>query len=277
MLLNWLKRPYPFVENFLSKLTLTLGLSLIAFLFLYFFRPFNLDIVESDWYMFGFGLCSLISLGIHFLILPIFLPRLFNTESWTVGKQIVFVLSMTFWIGVINFYYNSIVGAEISPQYSLTTMVFMALAVGILPIITMTYFIEIYENNKNKSLAKGIKLPEVIKVQDFIHIVSKSNQQEHLNILSSALIYVESNKNYCSIYYLFQGNVKQYMMRITLKDLIEQIKERPKFIRCHRSFVINKEHIEKVEGNARSLLIKLKYIENQIPVSRKFDKSLLDF
>jgi hypothetical protein len=194
-----------------------------------------------------------------------------------VGKQIVFVLSMTFWIGVINFYYNSIVGAEISPQYSLTTMVFMALAVGILPIITMTYFIEIYENNKNKSLAKGIKLPEVIKVQDFIHIVSKSNQQEHLNILSSALIYVESNKNYCSIYYLFQGNVKQYMMRITLKDLIEQIKERPKFIRCHRSFVINKEHIEKVEGNARSLLIKLKYIENQIPVSRKFDKSLLEF
>lgn len=64
-------------------------------------------------------------------------------------------------------------------------------------------------------------------------------------------------------------------MRITLKKVAKILEQYPQFVRCHRSYLVNKYQILKVEGNARSLQVYFKQIDNVVPVSRSFPKELL--
>ncbi len=276
MLRKWLNSPYPFVNDLLTRILLTILLAFIAFLFLFYFRPFQLDIVESKIYFIGFGMTGLLGMGIVYVIGPFIFPSLFDPEKWNIRKQIVFISAITFMIGVFNYLYNSTIGAEIAPQYSLLKMLSFTLAVGILPILVLTYVFEKYEKKKNQYIASNIQVPEEKQKEDTLAIIPDANKDEKLDILCSAFLYAESHKNYCLVYYLFQGSTHKKLLRLSLKNLNEQLDNKSQFVRCHRSYVINIEHIENIIGNARSLEIKLKHIEKNIPVSRTFDKKKLE-
>lgn len=275
MLTKWLNRPYPFIDDLSVKILLTLLLGVIAFLFLYLFRPFNLDIVDSFYFMLGYGVTSALGVGFHMLVLPFLFPKHFNNENWTIWKQIIYICSMTLMIAVLNYLHTSIIGAEIAPQYDLMTMIIMTFGVGIIPIIVFTYVSEKYATKQNEFIAKSIQLPVEKQEEDTLTVTSQTNNDDVTTILRSAFLYAESDKNYSELHYLFQGEVKKKLIRVSLKNLIDQWKDSPQCIRCHRSFIVNKEQIKSVSGNARSLLINLNHIEKPIPVSRGFDKSLL--
>ena len=247
----------------------------IFFLFLYFFRPFNLDIVDSFYFMLGYGVTAAIGVGINLLILPFLFPKQFNNEHWTIIKQILFICSIVLAIAVLNYLHTSINGADFAPQYDLITMIFMTLGVGIIPIIVFTYVSEKYATKRNQSIANSIQLPIEKLQEDTLSITSQTNKDDITTILRSAFLYAESDKNYCELHYLFQGEVKKKLIRISLKNLCEQWEDSPQCVRCHRSFIVNKEHIKAIQGNARSVLISLNHVEMSIPVSRGFDKSLL--
>ena len=275
MLRKWLYRPYPFIDDLSVKILLTLLLGVISFLFLYFFRPFNLDIVDSFYFMLGYGITATIGVGINLLLLPFLLPRQFDNENWTILKQIVFICFIVLTIAVLNYFHTSINGADIAPQHDLITMIFMTFGVGIIPIIIFTFVSEKYETKRNKSFAESIQLPVEKQKEDTLSITSQTNKDDVTTILRSAFLYAESDKNYCELHYLFQGEVKKKLIRVSLKNLCEQWKDSSQCIRCHRSFIVNKEHIKEITGNARSVLISLNHVEKSIPVSRGFDKSLL--
>ena len=76
MILNWLKKPYPFVTDTSIKWALSMMIGLICFLFLAAFRPFGLDDVDSVTFIAGFGLTAFISMVVHYFILP----RIFGTK-----------------------------------------------------------------------------------------------------------------------------------------------------------------------------------------------------
>ena len=60
-------------------------------------------------------------------------------------------------------------------------------------------------------------------------------------------------------------------MTNTLHMSLQQVKL-PNFhiIRCHRSFVVNLDHVIEVGGNAQGLKLHLNMLEDYIPVSRKY-------
>lgn len=92
-------------------------------------------------------------------------------------------------------------------------------------------------------------------------------QQEHLLLL-------EAQDNYVAIFHLDQGQVKKVLIRSSLKKLEEQIKE-TSLLRCHRSYIVNTIHIQKVKGNAHQLQLSIEYFPQKIPVSRSYVQAIL--
>lgn len=77
------------------------------------------------------------------------------------------------------------------------------------------------------------------------------------------VLYFESSGNYVSI--VFQG--KKLLAYLTLKSLEEQL-PRNRFIKVHRSFIINFSKVEKIEDNQVTVG------DKQVPVSRSYADAL---
>lgn len=68
------------------------------------------------------------------------------------------------------------------------------------------------------------------------------SRQVRLVLLKDALLYVKAQENYVRIFYLDNGNVKDYAMRSTMRA-ISPLLEHYGFYRCHRSYFVNPAHI----------------------------------
>ncbi|GLR17625.1 LytTR family DNA-binding domain-containing protein [Portibacter lacus] len=275
-MLKWLKKPYPFLVNPVVQLALSMLVGLICFLFLLVFRPFGLEQVDDVTYIFGFGVIGFLVLGVHYFIFPRIFRRYFDEEQWTIWKQLLLFASIIFLIGSGIYIYNSTIGLSISPQYSLGRFIYFAFAVGILPIIFMTYFIEKVAAQRNITLAQSIELSHVEEIEKSILVKSENQSEEDLELKISQFIYAKASGNYSEIYFYTDLGVEHRLMRVTLKSVQDLFESGGRILRCHKSYLINKDHIESVEGNARSLMLKLTDIPLPLPISRSISKADLE-
>lgn len=79
------------------------------------------------------------------------------------------------------------------------------------------------------------------------------------------ILYVESDKKYCTII----TKTKKYVLRTALKNLYEQLKDN-NFIRIHRSYLINKNHITHIDTQNQNILIG----EKEISIGRYYQENL---
>ena len=56
----------------------------------------------------------------------------------------------------------------------------------------------------------------------------------------------------------------------TIKQIEEQLKNYGFFVRCHRAYIINMNHIDSIEGNAKGYKLQLLNVSKEIPVSRTY-------
>ena len=90
----------------------------------------------------------------------------------------------------------------------------------------------------------------------------------------SDFIYVGSTGNYVQVFYMVKNELKSVLLRNTLKQIEEQVKDCPSIIKCHRAFLVNRDRILQVKGNSQGLRLILKDTSDEIPVSRNYSKSL---
>ena len=83
---------------------------------------------------------------------------------------------------------------------------------------------------------------------------SKSVQGEKIRFLDErgnvklivsqiSILYIQSDENYLRIYYLDEGKINTYLLRSSMKR-IEELCSKNGLIRCHRSYFVNKEHVQ---------------------------------
>ena len=89
----------------------------------------------------------------------------------------------------------------------------------------------------------------------------------------SEFILADSVGYYVMIYHLDDGVLVYKLIRLSLKQLDKQLEDISQIKRCHRSYLINMQHITSIDGNARSLTIRLDKVATSIPVSRSFSKA----
>jgi len=227
----------------------------------------------------AFGLVTvLISLAYDFFCLKILKVER-DVPSWTFKKWIFYVIGLVTCIALGNYLliglisYGMLFNLPIFFQIILGTWI-----IAIFPIVFSGIMIQLRAYKANQVHAANItsSLPssnQEISTNEKITIYSQ-NKKNHLQLNLSDLLCVEAMQNYVSIYFLKEKKIQKEIIRTTLSNVEKQLTD-TSIIRCHRSYLVHPEQIQKVEGNAQGLRLTLNHLENiQIPVSRKYIPAL---
>jgi DNA-binding LytR/AlgR family response regulator len=205
---------------------------------------------------------------------------MFKSKHWTVLKQIIWQVWILVSIGVVNFLYSSFFLSFTNNLKAFLYFQFYTLVVGIMPVVVVTVI------NQNRLLAENLKIANEYN-NDFtantdnapddekVSLVAE-NSKDRLEVNSSDLIYITSTGNYIQAFYQKENELKSIVLRNTLKQTEDQLKENHSMIKCHRAFLVNKNKIVRVKGNSQGLRLVLEGTDEEIPVSRNLSKSLMD-
>ncbi|TPN82066.1 LytR/AlgR family response regulator transcription factor [Aquimarina algicola] len=97
---------------------------------------------------------------------------------------------------------------------------------------------------------------------------TSEEEKIQLEISPDQVLMLKSSGNYIEVFYIDEEKVKSYLVRNTLSNINDKIKDYSFLFRCHRSYVININKIIKVKGNSRGYQISIDGIPHKIPVSR---------
>jgi DNA-binding LytR/AlgR family response regulator len=104
-------------------------------------------------------------------------------------------------------------------------------------------------------------------------LFESENGKEKLSIQADDFIYLTSEDNYISIFFESSGELKNRLLRNTMKR-VEQEFQRSKYIlRCHRSYIINPKKITRVTQESSGIKLMLKG-SIEIPVSAKYEPNI---
>ena len=277
---SFLRQPYPFSDNIRYKVVVCCGVGLFIVLFLGVFEPFGFGELPASlkWmHAFAFGVVTFLVTCFFQTVLPKMLPALFREEEWRSWKEILYLLLTTVFIGAAN--YSLIV--LLYPQNVALANFFRAqvitLEVGIFPILFIVFMKQmalyrryaaealeasssIVADDREKDLPAATPAPPLTLRGD--------NQKEALRLSADELYFIASADNYVKVQYRQAGQLKQTMLRGTLKNLEDQLSTYEQFFRCHRMYLVNLDLVKTVTGNAQGLKLHLSGLEEAIPVSR---------
>lgn len=105
-------------------------------------------------------------------------------------------------------------------------------------------------------------------INDFFFVKSKDDNLKILKVKYSDVIAVESKLNYIMIY----TSGKNIMTYMTLTEVSKIFSVRANFMQLHRSYLINRDHIEMIDGNLVKMVNELR-----IAVGDGYRKVFQDF
>lgn len=124
--------------------------------------------------------------------------------------------------------------------------------------------------DKNKKLKELIQ--EEARTQEAKGMIPFKDDKGNLrfSIKQQDILFLKGADNYVTIYYNDQQKLEHLMLRSTLKQLEEELKEY-NIIRCHRSFMVNIDHIKLIEKQKDGLTIRLDHAKlTEVPVSKTY-------
>ncbi|MCR9249961.1 MAG: LytTR family transcriptional regulator [bacterium] len=138
--------------------------------------------------------------------------------------------------------------------------------------------VELYLSKRNKEQALAIteSLDATSSLEkNVIQIESESKKEETLILDLDQFLFAMADNNYTTIYFMKDAVLRKHLLRVKIKNLQDQLSKYPSILRTHKSFLVNKQKIVSLEGNARSLNIILDGYNGKLPVSRSISRELL--
>tara|TARA_R110002126_G_scaffold291781_1_gene457935 strand:- start:7759 stop:8640 length:882 start_codon:yes stop_codon:yes gene_type:complete len=287
-ILDWLSTPYYFNPSIIFKIKISINFGICVFVFLYVFKPFSLASFGDHvlQYTAAIGVFTFLGSFLMLFIPPLLLPIYFNEDKWTVGKNILFLLIATLFVGSLLWYCSTIYkdGKEL-PTVNLPLFLVYTFLVGAIPIFFSVYFNEKKLRKNRRQKIKEIKkfkekrILENKKTLKTEIIIYSDNQKEKIVFNINDLVYVTSQGNYASFFLKLEDNkLKEKILRVTLSKIEQELEPYTKVIRCHKSYIVNTNFMADISGNARGYLLISNLLSIEIPVSRSFSKqSLMSF
>ena len=202
------------------------------FLFLILYKPFDLSgLLSFEHGGFAFN-CAIIA-AIVLVILLLTRILLWGLRNATDFKRSTYFLWCVGEVGVsslfISLYLMLISGNAFEYIDILPRVITELAAILVFPYIILTLVLESdimarYSQSEPEEISK-------IRFYDEKHNLKFVAE-------SRTVLYIESNENYCSIYYLEGGKVKNFLLRGTMKSMEEECSKHG-ILRCHRSYFIN--------------------------------------
>ena len=282
-MLKILQQPYPFGEKSNIRLLIqSIGEGTFIALFLIFFQPFGV----SEWqdpnknsYLAGYGLITaLCGIILRFAVFKTF-PKYHSEATWNVGKEVLSIMMLILMIAAGNIVYSNLIFKFENGIISFLWMLLAVVIIGIFPAtfgVMLNYIIQLKKFNQ-QIVAHHHHTPEITlaeqvsenKIQNSVLLkLIAENEKDSIELAVDSLYFIESSDNYSTIYFENQGKLQKELLRSSLTRLESQISSE-NIVRCHRSFIVNPDKVEKVTRNAQGYKLHLKSPELLVPDARK--------
>ncbi|MEM9681540.1 MAG: LytTR family DNA-binding domain-containing protein, partial [Bacteroidota bacterium] len=234
------------------------------------------SIAYKHFFLAGFGVAVFFGVATTYFILPKLFREFFRVEKWTIGKEILLQSCCILIISAFNSLHNYNWWRDIDLYQTFLNFLIITTSVGIFPIIGLIFFKERTLAKRNIERARLLSNqfpPEAVEATITVQIQEESVKESPIVMQLTEFVYAQSEGNYITVYYLENIVIMQKLIRLSLKQLEIQLEHLSQIKRCHRSYLINTQHIKAIDGNARSLTIQLDNVATPIPVSRSFTKA----
>lgn len=274
-MLDFLNKPYPFDHDLKTNIRGISGISLGMFLFILFFQPVELESFDFNNRLLiiaGYGVITLIIMAALRILIPWIFPKSFTQENWKLKKEII--LNVSIWIlnATAYAFYTRYVAHVSVTMYLMFKIVVLSIAPVIaLIIINERKFLRKYlmhiTEQKSQNITAGNAT--IDHSSEEVGFYSESRSEKFILKISD-LILIQSADNYVEITYSEDDMIKKILVRNTLKNIEEQLRRYNSIIRCHRTFIVNINHVSKFLGSYQGYRLKLTDIDTEVPVSRQY-------
>lgn len=274
-MLKFLNKPYPFNGDLKHNTKIIFFISVGVFVFLFLFQPLQIDALalrDKYFLVIGLGIITFLSLSLNLLILPSLFSKLLIGSSWSVKKEILWDIWILFTIGFGYFLYYKALGIMVFGF----DMIIKMMLIAIVPISVLIVF------NRNRLLRSHLKLANELNIklkehkslpEKLVHFVS-DYQKDNLSIKVSLILFVRSANNYIEVFWKEDLAVKSQMVRCSLTKAEEILKDDKFIFKCHRSYLANINHIDKIEGSQQGYRLFFEKVDFPVPVSKNYADKL---
>ncbi|GAB3041233.1 LytTR family DNA-binding domain-containing protein [Spirosoma pulveris] len=292
-MVRFLSQPYPIDYSARSQLRKATLIGLFVGLFLLVFQPFGLNLWETPGKalkILGFGAVTFAITVFNFIILRRLFPRLYVEEQWTVGREIVALMVNILLIAVANrLYLGWLLNAEESSGMSWSGMILVTFLIGVFPVTGLVFVsyitqlkkysqaaasLPVHVHNDVTTLARNAPASLAPAPVDATVTLLADNEKDTVTTDAADLLFIESSDNYCTVTYLRNNQVTKPLLRSSLSRLEKQITQ-PYIVRCHRSYIVNLDRVERVTGNAQGYKLHLLSGQFVVPVARQYNETLI--
>ncbi len=270
-----LNQPYPFNNNFKHNLRTISFVCMGFMLIMLYFQPFGINFLSSPkngYFVLVIGLVSAATFFFSTLILPGLFPKLFESDRWTVRKELIWNFCMFAFL-IVGFTLTVMI-IGITSMQSLT--LFRSGALALLPLVLFNLV------NYNHSLKS--KVTQVIDsgrhwlaeerkgahpgIKEHIRLESENGKEIFENDLKNVIL-IQSASNYIEIFYREGSVVRKQMIRQTLNNVESSLSKFSGIKKCHRCCLVNINQVMRLTGSSPNFTLEVVGLDFRIPVSRQ--------
>lgn len=267
---------FSFYSTSKYKLTLCVSITTFFYSFLIFFLPFGVDNYNPNhkytfkflFEIFKFATAILIFSSLNeFVLRPLLLKRISIKAviSWSLWT--LFLLSsVTFLI------YNYLGNWHDYLWISYLGFLINTSAVLIFPIIGTFFF---FRYRTLQSRIEHIVTTKGTSIDGSLLIDFKGQgSSDQITLAISSFLYGKAQNNYVELYYLEENQMKKFLIRSSLHNLVNSI-HTPAVTRCHRSYMVNLLAVKAIKGGSQEMNLYLEPFDIAIPASKSYKDSVL--
>ncbi|MBN2616197.1 MAG: LytTR family transcriptional regulator DNA-binding domain-containing protein [Bacteroidales bacterium] len=275
-MLKFLNKPYPFNDDLRhnAKIIVFISIGILAFLLL--FQPIDIrsfSTKEIIYLVSGVAASTFLILTLNLIVLPSLFPKLFNSSRWDIKREILWNVWMLLAISSSDLIFYSKLFGVINIHFSDIGKIIL---LGSLPVAVLIII------NQDRLLRSNLRTAQMLnkkliekreQTEKLVHFDSEYKNDE-ITLKPTALFLIKSADNYIELYYEREGKLQKHIVRSTMNRAEEILQDFDYFFRCHRSYLVNINHIKEVQGNSQGYKLYFDNIDFPALVSQKY---LLEF
>ncbi len=268
---KWFNKELHLLDKKRDRYLLIVIILLFSIIFLNVFVPFNINRWYSDSGFIQFlrlsGYGVIVAITLLFTQFP--LRKIFHIRTFQVKS---FILWLGIEISLISLIYIFLYGNPLGNFMNELTFSLKYTLLGIFLPYSLSLLLIHYRNQhiELKSLKIRVSQPGIPASIGF----KDEKEKIRFSVLLKDLLLLESADNYVYVYYLSAGKPHRKILRNSLRNLEDKLKPHS-LVRCHRSFIVNKENVEMVQKERKKFFLSLRGTDRLIPVSTKYSAEFI--
>ncbi len=276
-------RPYAIDHSARRHVLRALAFGLFVFAFLLVFQPFGLTGSGLDHVVFllGYGAITAVLMLLLNVLLPMLISGFFTESRWTTGREIAYTTLNIVLIGVANYLYTLAMTSFTGGTVQLLWFIGITFLIGLFPTLTLVLLKERRDrslyNAASEALSSQLKTGSHSRNEGSegqLTLQSSNRREDDLRLQKSSVRFLRAADNYVEVYFIEGRDLRRVMIRATLKELAEGLSAHRSFFRCHKSYIVNLDAVQRISGNAQGYKLHLADCSEVIPVSRALNDSI---